>query len=165
MGFVSHFVLPLRTFSRVVMAMMVRFSFRAIEGVSIFEFSSAKSCASSAGKHALAAPSRGAAGYLTTAAEESQQLASTAALATILNHIAAFRVGDAFLNLHCLFANNAAQQIDQRAFIVIQMRIFRNPSHFQPFISPSPSARLMTAKAPTKRPVSATSPTRRMRLG
>jgi hypothetical protein len=34
MGFVSHFVLPLRTFSRVVMAMMVRFSFRAIEGVS-----------------------------------------------------------------------------------------------------------------------------------
>jgi hypothetical protein len=51
MGFVSHFVLPLRTFSRVVMAMMVRFSFRAIEAVSIFEFSSAKSCASSAGVH------------------------------------------------------------------------------------------------------------------
>jgi hypothetical protein len=51
MGFVSHFVLPLRTFSRVVMAMMVRFSFRAIEAVSIFEFSSAKSCASCSGVH------------------------------------------------------------------------------------------------------------------
>jgi hypothetical protein len=45
------FPFALRTFSRVVMAIMVRFSFRAIEGLSIFEFSSAKSCASSAGVH------------------------------------------------------------------------------------------------------------------
>jgi hypothetical protein len=70
--------------------------------------------------------------YLTAAAEESHPLNSGASLAAILNHIAAFRVGHAFLNLHCLFANKAAQQIDQRAFIVIQMRFFRHPSHFSP---------------------------------
>jgi hypothetical protein len=45
------FPFALRTFSRVVMATTVRFSFRAIEGLSIFEFSRAKSCASSAGVH------------------------------------------------------------------------------------------------------------------
>ena len=51
--FVGHFVLPLRTFSRVRMAPSVRFSFRAIEGLSIFEFISAKSCSSSAGNQGL----------------------------------------------------------------------------------------------------------------
>jgi hypothetical protein len=49
--FVGHFVLSLRTFSRVVMAMTVRFSFRAIKGLSIFDSSNAKSCASSWGVH------------------------------------------------------------------------------------------------------------------
>ena len=61
--------------------------------------------------------------YLTAAAEEPHQLNSGASLATILNDIAAFRVGHAFFNLHRLFANKAAQQIDQQAFIVIQIRI------------------------------------------
>jgi hypothetical protein len=77
--------------------------------------------------------------YLTAAAEEPHQLNSGASLATILNDIAAFRVGHAFLNLHRLFANKAAQQIDQRAFIVIQIRIFRHPSqplHFPFAFSP-----------------------------
>jgi hypothetical protein len=78
-------------------------------------------------------------GYLTTAAEESHQLYSGASLATILNNVTAFRVGLAFLKPHRLFAYKAAQQINQWAFIVIQMRFFRHPSHFQPFISPSPS--------------------------
>jgi hypothetical protein len=50
-------------------------------------------------------------------------------LATILNDVVAFTVGDAFLNLHCLFAFKAAQQINQRAFIVVQMKSFR---HFFP---------------------------------
>jgi hypothetical protein len=72
---------------------------------------------------------------LTAAAEESHQLNSGASLATILNHIAAFRVGHAFLDLHCLIANKAAQQVDQRAFIVIQTRFFMHLSHFQPLQS------------------------------
>jgi hypothetical protein len=50
MWFVGHFVLPLRTIRRAVIAMTVRFSFRAIK-ISIFEFSSAKSCASSSSVH------------------------------------------------------------------------------------------------------------------
>jgi hypothetical protein len=49
--FVGHFILPLRTIRRMVVALTVRFSFRAIEGLSIFDSSSAKSCASSAGVH------------------------------------------------------------------------------------------------------------------
>jgi|BarGraIncu00222A_1022003.scaffolds.fasta_scaffold30852_3 hypothetical protein len=51
MGFVGHFVLPLRTFSRVFMATTVLFSLRAIEDLSIFDSSNAKSCASSGGVH------------------------------------------------------------------------------------------------------------------
>jgi hypothetical protein len=68
--------------------------------------------------------------YLTTAAEESHQLNSGASLATILNDIAAFRVGHALLKPHCLVANKATQQIDQRALIVVQTGFFRHPSHF-----------------------------------
>jgi hypothetical protein len=49
--FVGHFVLSLRTFSRVVIATTVRFSFRAIKGLSIFDSSNAKSRASSSGVH------------------------------------------------------------------------------------------------------------------
>jgi hypothetical protein len=74
-----------------------------------------------------ARPPRG--GILTIAAEESYQLNSGALLATILNHIAGFRVGHAFLDLHCLIANKAAQQVDQRAFIVIQPRFCRYLAH------------------------------------
>jgi hypothetical protein len=68
--------------------------------------------------------------YLTTAAEESHPLNSGAPLATILNDIVTFTIGLAFLNLHCLFANKATQQIDQRALIVVQTGFFRHPSHF-----------------------------------
>jgi hypothetical protein len=88
---------------------------------------------------APAAPPRGGAGYLTTAAEESHQLNSAASWATILNDVVALTVRSALFNLHCLFANKAGQQINQRAFIVIQTRFFRHPSHFQPFISTSSS--------------------------
>jgi hypothetical protein len=77
-------------------------------------------------------------------------------LATILNDVVTLRIGRAFLNSHCLFANKAAQKINQRAFIVVQMMSFDNtaltqivrisaammqtstlvsPVHFQPFIS------------------------------
>jgi hypothetical protein len=49
-----------------------------------------------------------------------------------LDDVVSFKVGHALLNLHCLFANKAAQQIDQRAFIDIQMRFFRRLSHFRP---------------------------------
>jgi hypothetical protein len=50
MGF-GHFVLALRALIRALMAMTVHFSFRAIKGLSIFDSSNAKSCASSAGVH------------------------------------------------------------------------------------------------------------------
>jgi hypothetical protein len=59
-----------------------------------------------------------------TSAEESHQLNSVAPLATILDDVAAFGVGGAFLNLHRLFANKAAQEINQWAFIVVQMKSF-----------------------------------------
>jgi hypothetical protein len=36
-----------------------------------------------------------------------------------LNDVHSFRVWGAFLELHWLVANNAAKEIDQRAFIVI----------------------------------------------
>jgi hypothetical protein len=38
-----------------------------------------------------------------------------------LNDVPTFSVGSAFLQLHCLLAYNAANEIDQRAFVVIQM--------------------------------------------
>jgi hypothetical protein len=71
-----------------------------------------------------------------SAAEKSYKLYSAAPRATILNDVPTFSVGDAFLDLHCLFTNNAVQKTDQRAFIVVQMisRSYRL-HHF-----PSPSA-------------------------
>jgi hypothetical protein len=48
---VSHFVLAFRVLFRVCMAETVRFSFRAIKTLSVFESSNAKSCASSSGVH------------------------------------------------------------------------------------------------------------------
>jgi len=40
-----------------------------------------------------------------------------------LNDVHSFRVRGAFLELHCLAANNAAKEIDQRAFIVVGSRV------------------------------------------
>jgi hypothetical protein len=57
---------------------------------------------------------------ISTSAEEPYPLNSAASLATILGDVAAFGVGSAFLNLHRLFAYNAAQETYQRAFIVVQ---------------------------------------------
>jgi hypothetical protein len=53
-------------------------------------------------------------------AEKSHPLNSAAQVTTILNDVPSFSVGDAFLELHCLLAYNAANEIDQRAFIVVQ---------------------------------------------
>jgi hypothetical protein len=47
----GHFPFALRTIRRMVMAATVRFSFWAIKGLSIFDSSNAKSCASSSGVH------------------------------------------------------------------------------------------------------------------
>ncbi|WP_291557756.1 hypothetical protein, partial [Bradyrhizobium sp.] len=68
-------------------------------------------------------------------------LNSVAPPATILNDVPTFSVGGAFLNLHCLFAYNAAQETYQRAFIVVQMISPRHsvqasfPLRFQPQLS------------------------------
>jgi hypothetical protein len=61
---------------------------------------------------------------LSTSAEKSDPFNSGAPSATILNDVVAFTVGHAFLDLHCLFAKKAAQQINQRAFIIVQMKSF-----------------------------------------
>ena len=47
----DYFAFALRTTRRVVMAPTVRFSFRAIKALSIFDSSNAKSCPSSSGVH------------------------------------------------------------------------------------------------------------------
>jgi hypothetical protein len=65
-----------------------------------------------------------------TAAKEAHALNSGAPLATILNDVVAFTVGHAFFDLHCLFAYKAAQQINQRAFIVVQMRPLQRRKSF-----------------------------------
>ncbi len=62
---------------------------------------------------------------ISTSAEKSHPLNSVAPPATILNDVPAFRVWGAFLKLHRLAANNAAKEIDQRAFIVVG-----RPAHF-----------------------------------
>jgi hypothetical protein len=61
-------------------------------------------------------PSRGC------SSTSADQFNSVAPLATILNDVAAFRVWRASLNLHCLFAHEAAQEVSQGAFIVVQMK-------------------------------------------
>jgi hypothetical protein len=65
----------------------------------------------------LASPS---ARRIATSADESHQLNSVAPLATILNDVFTFSVGGAFLKRHCLFAYDAVQETNQRAFIVVQ---------------------------------------------
>ena len=56
-----------------------------------------------------------------------------ALLASVLNDVPALSVGSAFFDLHVLPANNAGQQIDQGALVVIEMmsrlaRLRKNPS-------------------------------------
>ncbi len=57
---------------------------------------------------------------VSTSTEENHPLDFAATPATILDYIAAFGIGVAFLNLHRLFANDAVQEIDQGAFVVVQ---------------------------------------------
>jgi hypothetical protein len=59
-----------------------------------------------------------------TSAEKPHPLNSGALLAAILDNVVAITVGRAFLDLHCLFAKKATQEINQRAFIIVQMKSF-----------------------------------------
>jgi hypothetical protein len=60
-----------------------------------------------------------ASSIIATFAEQSHQLNSGAPSATILNDVVAIRVWHAFLNLHCFFAYDTGQEINERAFIVV----------------------------------------------
>jgi hypothetical protein len=44
-------------------------------------------------------------------------------LAAILNDVQSLGIGHAFLDLHALFARGAAQKINQRAFVIVQMML------------------------------------------
>jgi hypothetical protein len=57
---------------------------------------------------------------IATSAEKSHPLSSVAQVATVLNDIVTFSVGGTFLELHCLLTHYAANEIDQRAFVVVQ---------------------------------------------
>jgi hypothetical protein len=59
-----------------------------------------------------------------TSAKKSHPLYSGASLTTILDDVVAITVGRAFLNLHRLSAKIAAQETNQRAFIIVQMKSF-----------------------------------------
>jgi hypothetical protein len=67
---------------------------------------------------------------ISISAEESHPLNSLALLATILNDVFTFRIGGAFLKLHCLFAYDAVQEIYERAFIVVRVI---SPGHSFPY--------------------------------
>ncbi len=73
---------------------------------------------------------------ISTSAEKSHPLDSVAPPATILNDVPTFSVRRAFLDLHCLLACDAVHQIDEGAFIVIQMMPSR--LHFYTF-GPAPA--------------------------
>ena len=73
---------------------------------------------------------------ISTSAEKSHSLDSVAPPAAILNDVPTFSVRRAFLDLHCLLACDAVHQIDEGAFIVIQMILSR--LHFYTF-SPAPA--------------------------
>src|ERR1700730_14592196 len=70
---------------------------------------------------------------ISTSAQESHPLNSITPPTTILNDVRTPSAGSAFLDLHCLFAYDADQQIHQRAFIVIRMMW----AHLRPPISTS----------------------------
>jgi len=95
--------------------------------------------------NAPARPPRGGAGLsnrVPTSTEEPHPLNSVAPLATILNDVVTFGVGGAFLNLHRLFANDADQEIYQRAFVVVQWDFSSpRPAHFPFAFSPSSTGR------------------------
>jgi hypothetical protein len=69
---------------------------------------------------------------ISTSAEQSQPFNPVAQIATILNDILAISVGSAFLELHCLCTYNAANEIDQRAFIVVQLMFLLYPFPLSP---------------------------------
>jgi hypothetical protein len=52
-----------------------------------------------------------------------------------LNDVVAFTVRNAFLNLHCLATSKAAQEINQRAFIVVQSK---SVCHYSALLKPWP---------------------------
>jgi hypothetical protein len=54
-------------------------------------------------------------------AQKPHALDSVALAASILNEVAASKVGRALLDRHCLIAHDAAQQVDQGASIVVGM--------------------------------------------
>jgi hypothetical protein len=64
-----------------------------------------------------------------TSAEKSHRLNSGASLATILNESWPSESGMLF-SIFIVSSNKATQQIDQRAFIVVQTGFFRRPRHF-----------------------------------
>jgi hypothetical protein len=64
---------------------------------------------------------------ISTSAEQSDPFNPVAQIATILNDILAFSVGSAFLEPHCLHTYIAANEIDQRAFIVVQLMFLLYP--------------------------------------
>jgi hypothetical protein len=47
----------------------------------------------------------------------------TALVTAILNDVHSLCIGYAFFDLHSLFAEDAAQKINQRAFVVVQIEI------------------------------------------
>jgi hypothetical protein len=70
----------------------------------------------------LGASSRiGERSFLPVSPEEHHPLDPAASAATILNDVVAFRVWGTLLKTHYFFTDNAAEKIDQRAFIVVQV--------------------------------------------
>lgn len=85
-----------------------------------------------------------------TSPEEHHPIDPVAAAATILNDIVAFSVWDTLLNAHYCFADNAAEKIDQRAFIVVQvMSLARCLCHFPP-LSPISTDRWLRRRRNTR---------------
>jgi hypothetical protein len=80
---------------------------------------------------------------------EPHPLNSVAAHATILDYIVAPGIGTAFLNPHRLFANDAAQKINQRAFVVVQWTLSSpRPTHFPFAFSAISTSRRMASGRP-----------------
>jgi hypothetical protein len=70
---------------------------------------------------------------ISTSAEESHPLNSLAPLATILKDVFTFGIGGACLKPHCLFAYDAVQKTDERALIVVRMKLATHLAlRFQP---------------------------------
>jgi len=58
-----------------------------------------------------------------TPAEQSHALDAAALLTAILNDVQSLGIRHTFLDLHSLFAHDAAQKINQWAFVVVQMKL------------------------------------------